>query len=43
MAVVSCEIVSANESIFRFSKNAYCYRIWGELGIMPGHAALLVI
>ena len=42
MAVVSCEIVSANESIFAGSvKMLVVTGSAGELGIMPGHAALL--
>ena len=42
MAVVSCEIVSANESIFTGSvKMLVVTGSAGELGIMPGHAALL--
>ena len=42
MAVVSCEIVSANERIFTGSvKMLVVTGSAGELGIMPGHAALL--
>ena len=41
-ASVHCEIVSANESIFKGSvKMLVITGSTGEMGIMPGHAALL--